>query len=279
MKNEQQRLIVKETKEFSVPICTSQFFEKGKFPEQYAIVKLNEDEYRIVELQSFECKASFKKMSQINGECYLLEAEDNNKTVLKIEDKEIFFSEQFQKVLKIFKKYIIVSDLSEKRRLVPLCYYKNLMFEMWPNCPKNGVLNGLDYAIMDLPNGKKTILLAEGFAFSDLEFDSMPYCGNTISAIVFYEDKDEYAIIRIEDLEESKHFENISYIGPYYKPISAEFCQATSSEGKKCLIRVSNFEESKGYDEIEMLSYNYALVRNGKETNILRLSDFVEAQW
>lgn len=278
MKEKGEQLNVKIIREASVSICTLDFFEEGKFSKGYEIIRIAPNYYGLIKVGEPECKIFFKEIIKLKEDCYLLYCKNNRKAFLKIERGEVFLSKYFKDVIEIFEKYILINDLLGEPKLIPMDYFQKVEFCTWPNCEKNGAINGLNHAVMKkLNNGKLKILLKDSLSVSDIEFDaiyeSFSSKTNNIFRVVCFKDEGKKAVVRIKDFKVSDHFKNIT--GDY----CGRFVQTSLDENKVAILKVHDFELSKGYDKIEYVSDQYALITNEGNKNVLRLSDFVEASW
>lgn len=282
MNEKGERINVKIIRETYVSICTSDFFEEGEFSNGYEIVRVAPNYFGLIRVSEPECKIFFKKIIKLKEDCYLLYCKNNQKAFLKIERGKVFLSDYFKDVIEIFEKYILVNDLLGERKLLPMDYFQKLEFCIWPNHTATGVNVNQNHAIMNLLNGRQKILLKEGLTVSDIEFDFVSEKFgvevNNIFRVVCFKDEGKKAVIRIKDLKVSEHFHDIkgAYCGRF---IQTEYVEIPLDEKKVAVLKIDDFKLSKGYDEIEYVSAQYALITNEGNKNVFRLSDFVEASW
>ncbi len=262
--------------------CFSDFGNDICFPENYTIVKIPGRKYGIVDLKSKTCITEFESIFNVAKRTYLLYLADQTEIVVKFDYEEIFMSSKFKKVIKAFERYLLVIDMNDERQLVPLIYFQNLEFCKWPNCESNGAVKGIDNAIMNLPNGKKTILVKDGLLTTDIEFKHVieKSCGNDILnsfRVVIFEDK-TLAVIRINDLKASELFEEFDFINAfYYNYICTHII--IMKNNKKYILRISDFKTSEGYDDFRYLGSEIMVVTKDEKNYVMRLSDFAIAKW
>lgn len=262
---------------------TSHFFKEEDLPERYRIIKIDEGKYGMADLKSKECEIFFRNISKINDCYYLLELENGNQVLMMLwRGERKIFSELFKEVIHVFHSIVLVKDLEGERKLIKSKEeaYKYPWFEMsaWFDDEKNNIFVRTleDYGLILLKEG---LIPVEKYfqrvrSVTDIEV-------NNTFRIVIFEDE-SMAVIRINDLEESKHFKKIEYISRYSreKTVYSKDCvEVTYHDDKKAILRISDFKISEEHDNINYLSLNYALVHDGEESNILRLSDLAEAKW
>lgn len=259
---------------------TSKFFKEGELPERYRIIKIDEEKYGMADLKSKECEITFRNISKISNSYYLLEFENGNQVLMMLwRGERKIFSELFKEVIHVFHSIVLVKDLEGERKLIKSKEeaYKYPWFEMsaWFDDEKNNIFVRTleDYGLILLKEG---LIPVEKYfqrvrSVTDIEV-------NNTFRIVIFEDE-SMAVIRIHDLEESEHFKKIEHIERYNSHPSKDYVEVTLNDDKKAVLRISDFKVSQNHDGIDYLSANYALVYDGEENNILRLSDFAEAQW
>jgi hypothetical protein len=262
---------------------TSKFFKEGELPERYRIIKIDEEKYGMADLKSKECEITFRNISKISNSYYLLEFENGNQVLMMLwcEDQKIF-SEPFKEVIQIFKGLVIVKSCEGKRKLIMFKqkqFFRTASFFMSEWFCDEKINNTIVIAL----DGKSLILLKEGLTLAEKEYKHVRCNVNNIEVnnnfrIVIFEDE-SMAVVRIHDLEESEHFKKIEHIERYNSHPSKDYVEVTLNDDKKAVLRISDFKVSQNHDGIDYLSANYALVYDGEENNILRLSDFAEAQW
>ena len=262
--------------------CTEEFFMIEKFCNNYAIVRVKEAFYAIVDKETKKCIIRFKTIIPVQVGVYMLHLEEDKHVLFCINKNEkLVFSEKFNEVIKAFKDFLLIETLEGARRLVCVSeYVENFKFEEWPeglplSCAK-------DHAIMTpILSDNKVILLKEGLIYSDIEFSNVEsqFTDNSFRIVHFAEDNKQ-CVIKIPSFEISEKYSSIKMLGTCLIKNNYLYVHDKNHQGI-ALMRISDFEVSPFFSKLLPISDNFALVKetpNGPET-ILRLSDFKIAKF
>ncbi len=258
---------VKLTKIIEAEDCTHEFLSKEKkvVNHSYAIVKYEDGTYAIV--HKSEVIQEFKEKSKIYNNTWLLTLLDDTQCIMYYDKDKIKTSKPFLRLIYVFERFVLIENLEGKRKLLD----RDVLSK------ERSWLYGLtdEYKIMQLPNGKKTILKKQGLEVLDFEFDDYIF-SRQLTNVVIVRVNNRDCLVRISDFRTSLRYLDISPYNTSRKPINIVdyVIYVSNSDERKALLRVKDFEISDKYDDIKPINHEYALVTiNGKE-DILRLSDF-----
>lgn len=262
-------------------ICTSKFFNNFDLPEQYEVAELGEKSFGIIKL----CKvnvAKFKSMSHIIDNVYLLDLENGNKCLLGSVNGEVVLSDEFTKIVKVLKEFVLIEKEDGTRAFIDVHYALDKgafrTFEWYSHFGKK-------YEVFELPSGKKVVISSEDLKVSEGEYISINRCKghrniNDKFVICTLAENGKSTVIRISDLKESKQFKLIMMLFPEYEMIHTNYVRVfLENTNKSALMRIDDFEISRQYDEIQLLSSDYARVKEGEVEKIVKLDDFTVAKW
>lgn len=256
---------IKLTKTVELEDCTHEFLSGWMKVENhlYAIGKYEDGTYAIV--HNSEVIKEFKEKSKIYNHTWLITLLDDTQCIMYYTENKIRISEPFLSLICVFESLVLIESLEGERKLL----YSNNFSE------EKSWMSGLDdYKILQLPNGRKTILKKEGLEVLDFEFDDYILSAHIKNIVIIVKDGKE-SLIRISDFKQSEYYSDITCYNASNKPIDVvEYAIITYSNGQKALMRVKDFKKYGVFDDIKPINHEYALVTiNGKE-DILRLSDF-----
>lgn len=262
---------IKLTKTVELEDCTHEFLSGWMKVENhlYAIGKYEDGTYAIV--HNSEVIKEFKEKSKIYNHTWLLTLLDDTQCIMYYTENKIRISEPFLSLICVFESLVLIESLEGERKLL----YSNNFSE------EQSWISGLDdYKILQLPNGRKTILKKEGLEVLDFEFDDYVFSAHIKNIVIIVKDGQE-SLIRISDFKQSEYYSDITcYNASDKQPIDVvEYAIITYSDEKKALMRVENFEVSDRFDSIKPISYEYAFATNNGRELILRLSDFQIAKF
>lgn len=267
--------------------CTCDFFKDEDFPKEFAIAEIFKDIYGLVDLQEKKCTILFTRISKLAERVYVLYSENDYCQVVKLPiGCEMRVSRCIKKIIKRFKDYILVEDMSGQRKLMSLYFSENMDLLSWIKCTDHGDEKEHNNVILELPNGRKSILLKEGLITKDIEFDYLEKEqeeDKDYFRIVGFTDEESQAVIRMNDLEESYHFDQVEPLehssrGIFSEYLKVSYCH-TIQRNQQAILRISDFKISESYSTIYGLSWNYAEIFDGNGSGVIRLSDFAEAKW
>jgi len=262
--------------------CTEEFFMIEKFCNNYAIVRVKNEFYAIVDKEAKKCIIRFKTIVPVQAGVYMLHLEEDKHILFCInKNEEIVFSEKFNEIIKAFKDFLLIEPLAGARRLVCVSeYVESFKFEEWPEgLPLSGAK---DHAIMTpILSDNKVILLKDGLVYSDFEFSHVEsqFTGNSYRIVHLGKDN-KRCVIKIPSFERSESYANIRMFGSCMCKNEYLYVNDKKHQGT-ALMRISDFEVSPFFESVLPIADNFALVKEtaeGPET-ILRLSDFKIAKF
>lgn len=266
---------VKLIKTVEAKDCTRYFLKKGKDPNKnpYAIVKMDEGSYAVVDRETHESIVEFKDKTKVYDEVWLITLEDDAKFLMRFSENGIYFSQLILRVVKTFKRYLLVEEKAYKRKLIPL--HDITKMEEWFSS-----LGALDYTVLELPDHSSTILKKEGLEVSNIKFDCK--CKPVFKSFVVINDDGYISVVRISDFKRSSAFcEVLPYVPLKCESYSEKYVIVTYyNDTRSSVMRINDFKLSELFDEIIPITNEYALLKSrGKEDEILRLSDFQIAKF
>lgn len=256
----------------------------------YTIVELKNGAYGIVKDGNLEeIFTKFEKLSEIENivdNIYLLYLKNGLQKLVMIGYRgKVIISEVFKEIKKVFKKYILVELENGKRALIEIYRYStSLEFIEWEKgmcASKHG--RSTNHAILELPNGKYTILTKEGLNYNALDFESVHDYFDDETNDIFRRvivAKGREVLVRISDLRVSKSYYSVDLYSYGYGHYSKKYVKVHSKNSKyDAILRVSDFEVSKEYENLLGIDRDFAVFEENGNRNILRLADFKEAKW
>lgn len=281
-----KKIVLSVKKEVEVEEISFNYFSCDELSKKYAIVKIEEDLYAVIEKETKEVLKYFKNFEKLQNEnSFLIELDNGKKQIMHFRgyayrapslEWSVEFSEEINSLLKEFKSYLLVITNDNKRRIISLrCVSK---FHEWAYYDTQFD----DLVVMELLNGKHTILIKDGLRFNDkIEFKSL-YLHNENEFVTVWLDNNKYKLIRLKDLSVSKEVDSFEYYHSSRgnRSGSSNYVIVHCNNIKKvAIMRVSDFNISDTYDSITDFSYHYALVEKAGKESVLRLKDFKEAKW
>ena len=284
--SENNKFIIRVKKEVEVEEISANYFSCDEISNKYAIVKVEENLYAVVDKDTklvLKYFKNFEKLQNINT--FVIELSNGKKQIMHFGgyafrcpniEWRVEFSKEINNLLKEFKGYLLVVTNNNERRIISLgCVNK---FHEWTYNDTHYE----DLVVMELLNAKYTILLKDGLRFDDeIEFKSI-YLHNENEFVTVWLDNNKYKLIRLKDLSMSEEVDGFDYYHSSRgnRSGSSNYVIVHCNNIKKvAIMRVSDFDISGTYDSINDFSYHYALVEKAGKESVLRLKDFKEAKW
>ena len=283
---ESSKFVMSVKKEVEVEEVSFDYFSCDEIIKKYAIVRIDKNSYAVIERETKEVLKYFKRFEKLQNEnSFLIELENGKKQLMHFKgyayrapsiEWRLEFSEEINELLKEFKSYLLVETNDNIRRIISLKYISR--FHEWNYFDTHYE----DLVVIELLNGKHTILIKDGLRFNDkLEFKAM-YLHNINSFVTVWLDNNKEVLVRLSDLKCSEEFDEFSYYNSTRcnRSGSSNYAVVYYKKDKKlAIMRVSDFKLSDRYDTITCFSSDYALgEKNGKEI-IFRLKDYKEAKF
>jgi len=264
---------VKLTRKVEAEDCTRDFLKKGLevFKSAFAIVKIDEGSYAVVDKATREAIVEFKYRRKVYNKTWLITFEDDTKCLMCFSMSGIRFSEPFLRTVKRFKEYLLVEKNKDERKIIALKDISSMVD--WS--PEFGFNN---YVVLKLANHYYTILKKDGLEVPFIEFDSAStykYDNHVIIRDGVWE-----SVVRVSDFHKSETFREVLPYIPYKEDwCCREYVIVTHGTLRKAIMRLSNFEISKAYNDIIPISNEFALGIGKDWQEVLRLSDFQVAKF
>jgi len=153
---------IKITKQVEAKECTEQFVSKlYGFLEDHVIVKIDENEYAIVNKENNISLVQFQSVEKITNVIWILNINDKEKRLIDISKSTPKLSDPFSKVIKTFEEYMLV-ELKDGDRL---------LLEFSEIATNSSTLFACPYCVFELPNGKYTIVDMDDLTVANFEFE------------------------------------------------------------------------------------------------------------